>query len=110
MKMIQNLDKNKQVDVRIELVHILIKIRSEEHTSELQSPCNLVCRLLLEKKKYRKDVASSFLTHSIPFGLPISVRCLIIQTSTSSYLTFGIHFLSHLRCIYSTLSSSHTLH
>src|SRR5256885_9233973 len=39
--------------------------RSEEHTSELQSPCNLVCRLLLEKKKnkitvcqdsYRSDV------------------------------------------------------
>src|SRR2546426_5842787 len=28
--------------------------RSEEHTSELQSPCNLVCRLLLEKKKKRK--------------------------------------------------------
>src|SRR5256885_2733086 len=30
--------------------------RSEEHTSELQSPCNLVCRLLLEKKK--KDIGS----------------------------------------------------
>src|SRR2546426_8970303 len=28
--------------------------RSEEHTSELQSPCNLVCRLLLEKKKKEK--------------------------------------------------------
>src|SRR2546426_11901210 len=28
-----------------------INERSEEHTSELQSPCNLVCRLLLEKKK-----------------------------------------------------------
>src|SRR2546426_6173265 len=28
-----------------------IEKRSEEHTSELQSPCNLVCRLLLEKKK-----------------------------------------------------------
>src|SRR2546426_8128144 len=28
-------------------------VRSEEHTSELQSPCNLVCRLLLEKKKAR---------------------------------------------------------
>src|SRR6266446_4997221 len=27
------------------------QVRSEEHTSELQSPCNLVCRLLLEKKK-----------------------------------------------------------
>src|SRR5688500_20068270 len=31
--------------------HELIGVRSEEHTSELQSPCNLVCRLLLEKKK-----------------------------------------------------------
>src|SRR5256885_9148421 len=30
--------------------------RSEEHTSELQSPCNLVCRLLLEKKKYQHDL------------------------------------------------------
>src|SRR5256885_7514025 len=28
-----------------------VAVRSEEHTSELQSPCNLVCRLLLEKKK-----------------------------------------------------------
>src|SRR2546426_5003574 len=30
-------------------------LRSEEHTSELQSPCNLVCRLLLEKKKKTKN-------------------------------------------------------
>src|SRR2546426_6007813 len=29
--------------------------RSEEHTSELQSPCNLVCRLLLEKKKKQRS-------------------------------------------------------
>src|SRR5256885_13314671 len=29
--------------------------RSEEHTSELQSPCNLVCRLLLEKKKHHDN-------------------------------------------------------
>src|SRR5256885_12436697 len=34
-------------------------VRSEEHTSELQSPCNLVCRLLLEKKK--KDAKQSIL-------------------------------------------------
>src|SRR5256885_7080524 len=33
---------------------ILTSRRSEEHTSELQSPCNLVCRLLLEKKKKKK--------------------------------------------------------
>src|SRR5256885_16362008 len=32
--------------------------RSEEHTSELQSPCNLVCRLLLEKKKQINDAHS----------------------------------------------------
>src|SRR5256885_7037437 len=30
--------------------------RSEEHTSELQSPCNLVCRLLLEKKKKKTTI------------------------------------------------------
>src|SRR6266850_4365696 len=32
----------------------VLATRSEEHTSELQSPCNLVCRLLLEKKKKKK--------------------------------------------------------
>src|SRR5256885_9687779 len=32
--------------------------RSEEHTSELQSPCNLVCRLLLEKKKNTSMLSS----------------------------------------------------
>src|SRR2546426_5069060 len=36
--------------------------RSEEHTSELQSPCNLVCRLLLEKKK--KNTASHIYSSS----------------------------------------------
>src|ERR1022692_3133919 len=33
-------------------------IRSEEHTSELQSPCNLVCRLLLEKKKKKQTISN----------------------------------------------------
>src|SRR5256885_10035146 len=33
---------------------LLVPERSEEHTSELQSPCNLVCRLLLEKKKHSR--------------------------------------------------------
>src|SRR5256885_8368179 len=33
-------------------------VRSEEHTSELQSPCNLVCRLLLEKKKTKYHISS----------------------------------------------------
>src|SRR2546426_7585624 len=33
--------------------------RSEEHTSELQSPCNLVCRLLLEKKKKNHNATNT---------------------------------------------------
>src|SRR3989454_5540972 len=36
------------------------KTRSEEHTSELQSPCNLVCRLLLEKKKVSSRTVDLF--------------------------------------------------
>src|SRR5256885_4932164 len=36
--------------------------RSEEHTSELQSPCNLVCRLLLEKKKNKPNHDKNIIT------------------------------------------------
>src|SRR5256885_6798001 len=39
------------------------EVRSEEHTSELQSPCNLVCRLLLEKKK--KNIHIVLCSHSV---------------------------------------------
>src|SRR5256885_11311545 len=35
---------------------VVTAFRSEEHTSELQSPCNLVCRLLLEKKKKKLNL------------------------------------------------------
>src|SRR5256885_4076226 len=38
-----------QVENQNRRLAVLTEIRSEEHTSELQSPCNLVCRLLLEK-------------------------------------------------------------
>src|SRR3989454_7713811 len=37
-----------------------LAMRSEEHTSELQSPCNLVCRLLLEKKKKTRDIKYTY--------------------------------------------------
>src|SRR5256885_13215706 len=43
--------------------------RSEEHTSELQSPCNLVCRLLLEKKKIDPQ-----LTETAHLPLPLAPR------------------------------------
>src|SRR2546426_7087498 len=38
--------------------------RSEEHTSELQSPCNLVCRLLLEKKKNTRQCTTCIMVTS----------------------------------------------
>src|SRR5688500_19384737 len=47
--------KGKKIALIIVISFLIIMplntLRSEEHTSELQSPCNLVCRLLLEKKK-----------------------------------------------------------
>src|SRR2546426_12204143 len=44
-------DRLKDVDILVYREPYGGEVRSEEHTSELQSPCNLVCRLLLEKKK-----------------------------------------------------------
>src|SRR2546426_8606976 len=46
--------------------------RSEEHTSELQSPCNLVCRLLLEKKKTAR---------TYPRGPTSTTRATSVQTA-----------------------------
>src|SRR5262249_59510182 len=41
-----------------DLIGLQVKLRSEEHTSELQSLTNLVCRLLLEKKKNKHKIAN----------------------------------------------------
>src|SRR5256885_12987306 len=49
--------------------------RSEEHTSELQSPCNLVCRLLLEKKKHG-------ITNGLSSSLPLPPKLLTRHAST----------------------------
>src|SRR5256885_4648488 len=45
--------------IRCLLVNGYLKPRSEEHTSELQSPCSLVCRLLLEKKNKSTNADAS---------------------------------------------------
>src|SRR2546426_9134056 len=49
--------------------------RSEEHTSELQSPCNLVCRLLLEKKKKKNK-------HQLKIIAP---RLTLLESHTSDH-------------------------
>src|SRR5215467_8393467 len=46
----QNLNAEQWYDGLLGRIGRHLQLRSEEHTSELQSPCNLVCRLLLEKK------------------------------------------------------------
>src|SRR5256885_2904511 len=72
-------------------------MRSEEHTSELQSPCNLVCRLLLEKKKKltnntgrtRIPFSSLHFTH---FLCDIHlVLAQLVVTHTTCALSYSLH-------------------
>src|SRR6266850_933717 len=64
--------------------------RSEEHTSELQSPCNLVCRLLLEKKKIQL-----LLGHR---SLATTARYLRIATSKVCSTSSPLDLLPHPVC------------
>src|ERR1039457_2403833 len=61
--------------------------RSEEHTSELQSPCNLVCRLLLEKKKKNCHL---FRCHLNPDVLPCITDVLISKDATVHRLSIDL--------------------
>src|SRR2546428_9696733 len=45
-----------------------LTVRSEEHTSELQSRSDLVCRLLLEKKKKNKQITTNYMKYSLSCG------------------------------------------
>src|SRR5256885_12199663 len=46
-------------------IKIITLVRSEEHTSELQSPCNLVCPLLLEEKRYHGAASDAKHCHAL---------------------------------------------
>src|SRR5256885_6180733 len=78
--------------------------RSEEHTSELQSPCNLVCRLLLEKKKKYTQIAlscSCWLKTIYAPGAPLT---------TFRYMTINLHMTSSsYPTSYIYLSPSHLI-
>src|SRR5256885_12125275 len=62
-------------------------LRSEEHTSELQSPCNLVCRLLLEKKKIRRNPIAHRLA---PFDSRVEARALAHSGSSLDARTLSL--------------------
>src|SRR2546430_4181803 len=66
------------------------KVRSEEHTSELQSQSNLVCRLLLEKKK--KDIRNFFYSPAFADGLKIAFGILLLAfvCSLLGYFEIGL--------------------
>src|SRR5256885_4157085 len=80
--------------------------RSEEHTSELQSPCNLVCRLLLEKKKISSPLSCfhkldyhMYLYHAgYQFGILFLLElCPFIHCLVQQFLLFSdfLHFSPH---------------
>src|SRR5256885_7329852 len=58
----------------------LLRWRSEEHTSELQSPCNLVCRLLLEKKTTETSPIAASPTRCCPRVAPLAPSVLPSRT------------------------------
>src|SRR5258708_16774150 len=70
---LQNLAQFVELQV-LDLLEEVKYLRSEEHTSELQSPDHLVCRLLLEKKKSRKIVMSTVL-RPVQRNLVSAARC-----------------------------------
>src|SRR5205807_5602010 len=72
--------------------HLSLEVRSEEHTSELQSPCNLVCRLLLEKKKIQhlRNLRYEQLTFSKLRHHVASI------TSSQLFLSLSLHTLLRL--------------
>src|SRR5256885_9891615 len=69
------------------------RARSEEHTSELQSPCNLVCRLLLEKKK--RQLVRLRLLRNVPDLYPRPHIHSWMQVD-ASHATFEHPLLSHV--------------
>src|SRR5256885_2258608 len=87
----------------------LTSYRSEEHTSELQSPCNLVCRLLLEKKKNRlqsparaleniveRDDPTRFTLPSLrPLHAPCAVALAATGASSAPLLAIAVPLAPH---------------
>src|ERR1039457_5014493 len=71
--------------------------RSEEHTSELQSPCNLVCRLLFEKNNRSADLQNHYLLHADAAprrtyaGIEAERQLFFNDTATTEIYTLSLH-------------------
>src|SRR5690348_17625793 len=91
-------------------IMISFTLRSEEHTSELQSPVHLVCRLLLEKKKKKKTRINQMKKHTNPtthtkttqlknetyhIYLHLCITLYHPKTDTTTYRLF-LHHLSNI--------------
>src|SRR5258708_612410 len=63
----------------------IAQLRSEEHTSELQSPDHLVCRLLLEKKKEHKSTSPTRSPRATPLSDSKRLPCLELHTIAASF-------------------------
>src|SRR5256885_3357291 len=70
--------------------------RSEEHTSELQSPCNLVCRLLLEKKKTDPNAAQDADVHEHAHPAPDDAQRVVEPVEQPSRLVPCVELQAHL--------------
>src|SRR5256885_12281924 len=77
----------------------VLLFRSEEHTSELQSPCNLVCRLLLEKKKKKLKKITSLIRQHVQQYRDRQLTESILRDPSLSYVC-------SILCTDSILSSS----
>src|SRR5256885_12240540 len=71
-----NASEDDPEDLRSFVCRRIRVVRSEEHTSELQSPCNLVCRLLLEKKKQHIPPTPSAIAAATFIGAGINTAVL----------------------------------
>src|SRR5256885_10983368 len=79
-------------------LHAAAQLRSEEHTSELQSPCNLVCRLLLEKKK-QISLCTSVL--KLPLMPPLTI---ITLRTAVPVMRSGLTYKPPMHCLLSMFS------
>src|SRR5256885_9880811 len=82
---------------------VVTELRSEEHTSELQSPCNLVCRLLLEKKKKKHSTYNTLITHHLNYRQHWPYR-ITTPTTHNWYSALTTPHSSHVHVYANTLS------